>query len=136
LQLTARACFSNSLFLFSLNADRAPQLKASVIRLRWFTKAKNIEAINLWTLGFLRRRPHPQPGSYGVLPAGEIFTIDNNPPPNATAVYCFPDNYEALHSHFVVDSERTDPKYRGYYLTVRLADIADKCERVLGGADV
>jgi hypothetical protein len=75
-------------------------------------------------------------GGHGVLPAGEIFTIDNNPPPNATAVYCIPVNYEALHSHFVVDSERTDPKYRGYYLSVRLADIADKCERVLGAADV
>jgi hypothetical protein len=75
-------------------------------------------------------------GSRATLPAGQIFTVANDPPLGATAVYCNLDNYEALHSHFVIESERKDPKYRGYYLSIRLADIADKCERVLGSVDV
>ncbi len=74
-------------------------------------------------------------GSRGTLPIGQVFTIDTNPPASATAVYCIPDNYEALHSHFVDDSERMDPKYRGYYLSINIADIAELCERVLGAAD-
>jgi hypothetical protein len=75
-------------------------------------------------------------GSRAILPAGEAFTIANEPAQGATAVYCNLDNYEALHSHLVVESERNDPKYRGYYLSIRLADIVDKCERILGAADV
>ena len=67
-------------------------------------------------------------GSEAILPAGEIFAVLNDPPAQATAVYCRPDNYRRLHKRYVRWQDRWHPFYRGYYLAIRLEQIAAHCE--------
>ena len=72
----------------------------------------------------------PFTGGYDrVLVAGEIFTILNDPPESATAVYCEPADYRRLHREFIPLRDRLQFWfYRGYYLCVRIKDIEEKCE--------
>ena len=76
----------------------------------------------------------PFTGGYDrVLGAGEVFTITNDPPETASAVYCIPVNYRQLHREFVPLRDRLQFWfYRGYYLCVRIQDIEEKCERFAG----
>ena len=69
-------------------------------------------------------------GSEGVLPQGEEFVVLNDPIEGATAVCCEPVRYEAMHSIFVHEQERRDPRYRGYHLSIDLGVIEKECERV------
>ena len=68
-------------------------------------------------------------GADGVLPTGEEFVVSNDPPEGATAVYCRPVRYDALHAHFVRSKDRCDKRYSGYYLCIDLALIAERCDR-------
>jgi hypothetical protein len=72
----------------------------------------------------------PFTGGYDrVLRAGEVFTILNDPPQTATAVYCDPENYRSLHREFIPFRDRVQFwVYRGFYLCIRLKEIEDKCE--------
>ncbi len=76
----------------------------------------------------------PFTGGYDrVLGAGEVFTISNDPPEAATAVYCVPADYRRLHRELVPFRDRLQFWfYRGYYLCVRLRDIEEKCELLAG----
>src|SRR5258708_16398151 len=62
-------------------------------------------------------------GSEAILPAGETFAVLNDPPAQATAVYCRPDNYPRLHKRYVRSQDLCHPFYRGYYPTVLLEQI-------------
>ena len=64
----------------------------------------------------------------GVLPKGELFTIANDPPSTATAVYADPESYSELEQRFVPQKDRQHPKYNGFYLCIRLTDIQQGCE--------
>jgi hypothetical protein len=72
----------------------------------------------------------PFTGGYErTLPAGEEFVICNDPPPDASAVYCEPVNYEKLHRAFVPWTDRWRFwVYAGYYLCIGLERIAQDCE--------
>lgn len=74
----------------------------------------------------------PFTGGYDrVLRAGEVFTIANDPPKGATAVYCDPDDYKRLHREFIPFADRLRFwVYLGYYLCIKLKDIDDSCERL------
>lgn len=74
----------------------------------------------------------PFTGGYErVLRAGEVFTVANDPPSAATAVCCDPDDYRRLHKEFVPFRDRVQFwVYCGYYLSIRLSDIAESCERL------
>jgi len=74
----------------------------------------------------------PFTGGYDrVLRAGEVFTISNDPPEKATAVYCVPDDYRRLHREFIPFRDRIQFwSYWGYYLCIRLSDIEGKCELI------
>jgi hypothetical protein len=69
-------------------------------------------------------------GARATLPAGEEFVVSNDPPPGATAVYCDPVRYDALHSLFVPKTDRDQPNYGGYYLCVPLEAIRTQCRNV------
>jgi hypothetical protein len=74
----------------------------------------------------------PFTGGYKrVLRSGEVFTISNDPPKIATAVYCRPKDYKRLHREFIPLRDRLQFwLYRGYYLCIQLKDIEDSCEIV------
>ena len=64
-----------------------------------------------------------------TLRAGEVFTVSDDPPEGATAVYADPDDYGRLHREFVPLSDRLSfLTYRGFYLCVKLSDIVEGCE--------
>ena len=66
-----------------------------------------------------------------ILRAGEEFTVTNDPPPKATAVYCDPKDYRKLHREFIPVGDRLRFwSYRGYYLCIKLKDIEENCESV------
>jgi hypothetical protein len=69
-------------------------------------------------------------GGEATLPAGEEFVVSNDPRPGATAVYCDPVRYDALHSLFVPKEDRDEPGYGGYDLCVALEAIQTHCENV------
>ncbi|MGH7174616.1 MAG: hypothetical protein ACRELG_30480 [Gemmataceae bacterium] len=69
-------------------------------------------------------------GEEGVLPTGEEFILSDDPVEGATAVYCDPVRYDALHAHFISAKDRRNKRYLGYYLCIDLSLIADHCERV------
>lgn len=70
-------------------------------------------------------------GHKALLGVGERFTINNDPPPGATAVYADPVDYRRLHPELVPWRDRIRFLfYRGYYLAVYLDDIAQHCERI------
>ncbi len=72
-------------------------------------------------------------GYHRVLGAGEVFTILNDPPEAATAVYCEPADYRRLHRELIPFRDRLQFWiYRGYYLCVRLRDVEEKCELLAG----
>jgi hypothetical protein len=72
----------------------------------------------------------PFTGGYDrVLRTCEVFTISNDPPQTATAVYCDPDDYRRLHREFIPFRDRIQFWfYRGFYLCIRLKDIEERCE--------
>jgi hypothetical protein len=74
----------------------------------------------------------PFTGGYErILRAGEEFTVANDPPATATAVYCDPKDYRKLHREFIPVSDRFRFWiYRGYYLCIKLKDIEESCETV------
>lgn len=74
----------------------------------------------------------PFTGGYNrVLPAGETFTVANDPPEGATAVYCDPDNYRRLQSMFIPISDRIwFWMYCGFYLCIPLKEIEEHCEKL------
>jgi hypothetical protein len=74
----------------------------------------------------------PFTGGYNVvLRTGEIFTIANDPPETATAVYCDPDDYQRLHREFIPFRDRIQFwLYRGFYLCIQLSDIREKCDLI------
>ncbi len=76
----------------------------------------------------------PFTGGYDrILGAGEVFTILNDPPEAATAVYCLATDYRRLHRQFVPFRDRMQFwLYRGYYLCVRLRYIEEMCELLAG----
>ena len=67
-------------------------------------------------------------GTEGLLPAGEVFSIANDPPPGATGVYADPEKYAELELLLVRQEDRNHPKYRGFYLSISLTDIEAHCE--------
>jgi hypothetical protein len=69
-------------------------------------------------------------GHTGSLPAGEIFSIEDDPVPGATAVCCHPLHYERLQEQLVPEPDRTHPKYSGYYLSVPIQLIMDLCQQL------
>jgi len=69
-------------------------------------------------------------GAVGTLPQGESFTISLDPPPGASAVYCMPDRYEALHETFVELADRQSSSYTGYSLVISLQVIKSSCEKL------
>jgi len=75
----------------------------------------------------------PYTGSYQrVLPAGERFKIWSTPVATATATYCLPLRYRALHKTMVPFSDRWQFwLYAGYYLSIQLDDI-EKCQYFSG----
>jgi hypothetical protein len=83
----------------------------------------NVYALTRWAAPFTG-------GSEATLPADEVFTVLIGPFDGATAVTCDPENYAALHSHFVSDAVRKRRKYRGYYLVISISDINDKCDQL------
>jgi len=69
-------------------------------------------------------------GHKAVLQTGESFTIVNDPPQGATAVYADPVDYRRLHRELVPWRDRLQFwVYRGYYLAVRIDDIVKHCQR-------
>lgn len=69
-------------------------------------------------------------GSSGVLPAGELVEVLDDPVPGFPAVGCRPVRYEALHTRFVSEEDRAAPKYSGYYLVIALEDLVERFERI------
>ncbi len=69
-------------------------------------------------------------GHQVVFPAGEVFTVACDPPQGATAASCDPERYEALHEAFIPAEDREHPKYSNYSLSINLADISGKTERL------
>lgn len=74
----------------------------------------------------------PFTGGYDrVLPAGEILVVANDPPAGATAVYCDPARYRALHARMVPWRDRLNLLfYRGYYLCVPIETLRTEFEPV------
>ena len=72
----------------------------------------------------------PFTGGYPrTLPADEIIVVTHDPPANATAVYCDPERYRALHTLMVPWRDRLQFWiYRGYYLCVPLETLRVDCE--------
>lgn len=72
----------------------------------------------------------PYTGGYDrELGDSEVFTILNDPPKTATAVYCEPADYRRLHRELIPLRDRMQFwVYRGYYLCLRIQDIEEKCE--------
>ena len=69
-----------------------------------------------------------------VLPAGETFTVRNDPPCGATAVYAAPDSYRKLHKRFVRRRDRWHPFYSGYCLVIAI-DVIEYEGELVSGAD-
>lgn len=70
-------------------------------------------------------------GHKALLKAGERFTINNDPPEGATAVYADPVDYKRLHRELVPRRDRFRFwLYRGYYLAVYLNGLATHCKRI------
>ena len=88
------------------------------------TKDIPVTAMTSWAAPFT--------GGYDrILRAGEVFTIANDPPKTATAVYCDPDDYKRLHSEFIPLSDRLRFwVYRGFYLCIKLREIEESCEPI------
>lgn len=81
-----------------------------------------VTAMTSWALPFTGGYPC-------VLDAGEIFSIDYDPPETATAVYCDPEDYHGLHKKFIPLRDRIRFWfYRGYYLCIDIKDIEEHCE--------
>lgn len=79
----------------------------------------------------------PFTGGYDrVLRAGEEFTIANDPPGGASAVYADPADYRRLHREFVPLGDRWRFwVYRGFYLCIKLKDIESRCELIKAAPD-
>ncbi len=71
--------------------------------------------------------------SSGVLPAGELVEVIDDPVPGFPATGCRSVRYEELHAIFVQESDRRAPKYSGYYLVIALKDLAESFERIDAG---
>jgi hypothetical protein len=81
-----------------------------------------ITAMSSWPASFTG-------GCERVLRAGEEFTVANDPPPKATAVYCDPKDYRELHQEFTPASDRLRFWiHGGYTLCIKLKDIEESCE--------
>ena len=85
----------------------------------------------------MTKRTAPFTGGYRrILAKGETFTVSHEPVAGATAVYCDPENYDALHHQFVPRRDRWRIWiYRGYYLCIDLDTIEQKCEPVEAAED-
>jgi len=72
----------------------------------------------------------PFTGGYPrTLPADEMIVVAHDPSANATAVYCDPKRYRALHALMVPWRDRLQFWiYRGYYLCVPLETLRVDCE--------
>lgn len=69
-------------------------------------------------------------GHDAILPEGEIITVQSTPPPGASAVYCAPLRYDALHGYFVDEGTRAARRYTGYHLAIDLVRLRESCEPV------
>jgi len=67
-------------------------------------------------------------GAKATLRAGEIFRIAHDPPEEATAASCDPENYEALHESLVPQADRLWHNYSGYSLVIDFGRIQRDCE--------
>ena len=69
-------------------------------------------------------------GGTGVLPAGTVFVVEDDPRPTATAVACKPENTSAIEALLVPEKERSDKKYGGFHLSMKLDVIGSQCDAV------
>lgn len=65
-------------------------------------------------------------GFHCTIPPGTIVVVENDPLPQATAVYCVPEDYDRLEQAVVPREDRLAAKYNGYALTIPLAAFRDK----------
>jgi hypothetical protein len=68
--------------------------------------------------------------SRGILPKGEIITIEKDPKEEATLAIAVPNHYKDLEEVFVPKRDRMDSKYSDYYLVMRFRTLAKEFERV------
>ena len=66
----------------------------------------------------------PYTGSFeGVLPAGEVLVVENDPPSNATGVYLTPENYAPLETRLISDENRGHPEYDSYAISISFESL-------------
>ncbi len=58
-----------------------------------------------------------------TIPAGTVLTVESDPLPRATAVYCIPDDYAGVERVVVPEEDRRSEKYTGYALVILLDDF-------------
>jgi hypothetical protein len=65
-------------------------------------------------------------GFHCTIPKGTVLVVENDPMPQATAVYCVPEDYDTLEQVVVPEEDRLAAKYNGYALTVPLDEFGNK----------
>jgi hypothetical protein len=71
-------------------------------------------------------------GFSGVLPAGSVVIVLDDPPPIATAVGCRPEAYAELEALLVPASDRSEPRYDSYSLSIDLIEFGASLHPVTG----
>ena len=66
-------------------------------------------------------------GREAMLPPGEPFEVESDPPAGATTLNCRPLRAEALAPLFVEGFERRDRRYQGYTLVMQIATLESRC---------
>jgi hypothetical protein len=69
-------------------------------------------------------------GARKVIPVGVTFSIDYEPPPQASAVGVRPDDGDRWLLLLVDEADRNDPKFGGYSINVPFDLLATHCERI------
>lgn len=69
-------------------------------------------------------------GSRKVVPAGISFVVDYEPPPQATAVSVKPDEPDRWLDTLVDETDRCDPKFGGYHISIPFDVLASHCEPI------
>jgi hypothetical protein len=87
------------------------------------------EAVNV--LGMVQFAA-PYTGSFrAVIAAGEIVRIASEPRASSTGVYVLPDDEMGREAALVPADDREDPLYRGYVLSLSIADLIRYFDLVL-----
>ena len=65
-----------------------------------------------------------------ILPAGAVFTIVHDPPPNATVVICEAERQESLAARTFPQEGKIKPAGTSLQITVEIEAIKSVCERI------